>query len=450
MNTAYYHMYILYILPLYWISALSINMHTLNFTANILNNDITSAYKVMSGKTITPQHFAHIKSLKEQNNWSLHNLALYLVSLPIVREHLRIEWLPIKFAQPAGLPIQQVNQELVTPRASIAYTDEEIIGTYRVMTGHPITPADFELCKKYRPILPRFLLILDDTIANLEVPPLHTIDTFPIKLRNDMTIFGYKSDRFIAEALAQQGIWEPYMEKLMRKLIKPGDTVIDIGANIGYFTAVFAECVGKNGSVIAFEPLPPLAQLIERCKMFNTLPQITVYPYALSDRTENMLIKINPISPGVSHSVDAATAQECERKIPDTIATVKAISLDAILKTSLQRLDFIKIDVEGMEDLVFKGAEQHIRKFLPIIVWEFSPHLYAKRKVSAEQLLQYFEQMGYVFGIVPDLAPLPNPLNTIRLRPLSSRQIINALSQRQLQQLDLVMCHKERAYDVSK
>jgi FkbM family methyltransferase len=159
--------------------------------------------------------------------------------------------------------------------------------------------------------------------------------------------------------------WPIYGEKAIRRAVKAGDTVFDIGAHVGVYTTLFSHLVGEGGKVYAFEPnlevLPALRRTVEE------LGNVALYPYALSDESRRAVLVI-PGDPsmaslsdwfgqnhGHTHTVD------CEMRRLDDLVEAGTLPLP----------DFIKCDVEGAELLVFKGGEKSLnRRDAPVILFE--------------------------------------------------------------------------------
>lgn len=138
---------------------------------------------------------------------------------------------------------------------------------------------------------------------------------------------------------------------LVLHLINKGDVVVDVGANIGDSTGPFLERVGDQGKVFAFEPHPEaFACLVKNC------PQASCYQVALSHETVVYPFQ-RKANVGASH-----ICQNAEDR-------VQAVTLDSF---KLEKCDAIKVDCEGFEAHVLKGARRTIRDYKPIIVMEIN------------------------------------------------------------------------------
>jgi len=153
--------------------------------------------------------------------------------------------------------------------------------------------------------------------------------------------------------------YELETQNAFRKLIKPGMTVFDIGANSGYFTLLMADLVGKTGRVYSFEPYPPIFKLLKTNVETNNLDQVRLFPIALSDKRGEVPLSINPVNDG-GHSLGTF------KNNPDLIGwdteklkeIVHTETVDEFMvDQGIGSVDVIKIDVEGAETLVFAGAK---------------------------------------------------------------------------------------------
>jgi FkbM family methyltransferase len=149
--------------------------------------------------------------------------------------------------------------------------------------------------------------------------------------------------------------------------VKPGDVVIDGGANIGLFSVAAASAAGKQGRIYAFEPVPKNAELVERCAQLNK--NITLCRYALSDITGNIQFTMSDgLSAGafIDKVKDGDSLNEEKRIHNLHTLTVKSITLDDFAKRNkLRRVDFIKADIEGAERFMLAGAAHVLKKFEP-------------------------------------------------------------------------------------
>lgn len=196
---------------------------------------------------------------------------------------------------------------------------------------------------------------------------------FAMKIYKDVKlIFNFEMEYHLAY---QQflGIYQSRVIQILNKYLKKGDVFIDVGANIGYITAIGAGFVGKRGKVYSFEPVPKCFELLSRNKRLNKDYNITINKCALGSNTERTNIKISSHNLGwntmVPHFMKETDIQE--------VAEVNVIRLDDYIeRNKINKVSFIKIDVEGYEFEVLQGLTNFFRSNqngLPILLVEVVP-----------------------------------------------------------------------------
>jgi len=140
--------------------------------------------------------------------------------------------------------------------------------------------------------------------------------------------------------------------------IKEGDLVIDAGANIGLFSILASQKVGRTGKIFAFEPIEQTRELLARNILNNRVNNIHFVPFALGSRNTDLeLIKSDNLG---------ESSFFCKGNFPKI--KVKQTTLDNFVREKqLKKVDFIKADIEGMERDLIRGAKETIIKFKPKI-----------------------------------------------------------------------------------
>jgi FkbM family methyltransferase len=182
-------------------------------------------------------------------------------------------------------------------------------------------------------------------------------------------LFGYEIELSLTDHIQRNiylGTYEPYDSALVRSHLKPGMTVIDVGANIGYYSLMAAAEVGSNGRVISFEPNPELGQQLQQTIRKNRIANLTLEPAGVSDVAgwANLFV---PKETG--NNTATMIANEGGRPVP-----VPIVTLDEYLEQhQIYQVDFLKIDVEGFEPKVIQGGCSAIRaKRIKAIFCEFN------------------------------------------------------------------------------
>lgn len=190
------------------------------------------------------------------------------------------------------------------------------------------------------------------------------------------------------------GVWENDLSRILKKYLQPGDVFLDIGANIGYHSLFVAAHLRDTGRVYAFEPLPRLAKQIESSIQSNGFSNVTVCNFGLAENNDDdRTIYIRDENTGGSSLFRYDHLENVRIK---GLEKIKLRTLDSFLDSP--RVALIKIDVEGYEFEVLKGAANVIAKTRPIIIVEFSPVFYSQQGgTKAEEILAFLECIGYKF-----------------------------------------------------
>ncbi|MCS4434556.1 FkbM family methyltransferase [Aquiflexum sp. XJ19-10] len=160
-----------------------------------------------------------------------------------------------------------------------------------------------------------------------------------------------KYDKGIERKLYFTGSYEKGLLRILDKLVKPGNIVVDAGANIGLISIFCALRAGQNGLVLSFEPHPETYPILKKNIAVNGISQIDAYNKALGSTSGTAKIYSN-----LQINRGAASMVEFQEDSPSF--DVEVVSLDSVLKQHLiSNLDLLKIDVEGFEMEVLKGAK---------------------------------------------------------------------------------------------
>ena len=201
-----------------------------------------------------------------------------------------------------------------------------------------------------------------------------------------------QGDNYLEQEIIKTGVWERQTSAVFKEIIQPGMVIVDIGANIGYFSFLSAILSGPTGSVHAFEPCPEYRKRMLNSLECNCFDQIRVMPYALSDKKQQR----NLYKGLASARMEKWThADPVFNKIHDVIV-VDCMTLDDYSSQNLSRLDVLKIDVDGHEVNVVNGGRNTIEKYKPVIVIELYEPALNDAGTSVTELLDIFEELNYV------------------------------------------------------
>lgn len=164
----------------------------------------------------------------------------------------------------------------------------------------------------------------------------------------------------------RSGTFIPHNEpeiKVIGDTVHQGDWVVDVGANIGHYTCRLAECVGRSGRVIAFEPIPETFSLLASNVLTHGRNNVTLLNAAASDRVSVAAMQLPKFSSGLSNYYRAALAETGDY-------SVLCVPIDTL---GLPRVALIKIDAEGHDLAVLNGASQLIERDRPVLIVECTP-----------------------------------------------------------------------------
>ena len=156
----------------------------------------------------------------------------------------------------------------------------------------------------------------------------------------------------------------------LKNILQEGDVVIDLGANLGYYSKLFSRLTGKNGKVYAVEPIKPILNVLR--KNTKNRENIKILPYALGTENKDIFLgndtksKTGYIASGSNFVLDPNTTKKNNAEVEFKAKMRKGSEVFQYLK----KLDFMKIDVEGYETVIIPELEDIVLKFKPIILME--------------------------------------------------------------------------------
>jgi FkbM family methyltransferase len=184
--------------------------------------------------------------------------------------------------------------------------------------------------------------------------------------------------------------YKPLETSILRKMIRSGDTVIDIGANIGDDTLNMARLVGNEGHVYAFEPEPKNFMLLKKNINANKYENISAEKLAISDQNRNKKLYMSE-----NNMADHRLYDSNDHR---SFIEVKTIKLDSYFKNKNINIDFIKIDIQGSEMKAFLGMSDLLKTSkYPNILTEFWPFGLNSCGSGPKAFLSYLHNIGYRF-----------------------------------------------------
>lgn len=215
-----------------------------------------------------------------------------------------------------------------------------------------------------------------------------------LKLRDGVVVWAPLSD-MQAALLYVYGTTEFYGTSLFRALLQSGDTVVDVGANLGEYSLLSAKRVGPTGRVLAFEPHPVNYQRLSRSVITNRSNNVMLFPLALSDATGfAYLDKLETANSGLARVVTEVK--------DEPVVEVQCETLDAIVERErISQVDVLKVDVEGSEPAVLSGAKRLLTRDKPLVFFEVND-LHASDRGFTAPSIEILLNLGYdLYGVEP-------------------------------------------------
>lgn len=206
--------------------------------------------------------------------------------------------------------------------------------------------------------------------------------------------------------------WHEKEHSALAPYVRPGDTVVDVGANIGFMAALFHELVGEEGRVYAFEPSPRVFRKLERVIEVNNLS--TVRPVNAGCGREPSTETLYQVS---DSSGNASLVPIEGQRRPDGSEGVRLVCLDDFMRSRGERVDVLKIDTEGYESVVLEGAQEILERDRPVVYIELSQDY----EGSSRESIRMLRERGYRFEPEPDLAHAHNGDNYLAIHAHSPR-----------------------------
>lgn len=222
------------------------------------------------------------------------------------------------------------------------------------------------------------------------------------------------------------GAFECGTARTLRKLAHPGATVLDVGANIGAHTLFLAQAVGPTGRIFAFEPTDMAYTKLVKNIALNPSLSASIFPI--------QALCVSPMGQGLgptyaswrllghpgAHPLHGGYQCDSSRAV--------CLTIDAfVVESDIQKIDLIKIDVDGSETFVLEGSRRTIERHKPTLVLECSPYAHVEHGSSFDSMLDLLEELGYRLFCERTGRPLPIERDKL-LRKIPQRGSINVIA----------------------
>lgn len=211
-------------------------------------------------------------------------------------------------------------------------------------------------------------------------------------------LFWLDEKGYVDQCIIKSGIFEEKSTQATKQLIKKDHIVLDVGANIGYYSVLFSRLVGQKGRVLCFEPTKYYGKVLKMNLEANNVDNVEVFEFGLSDKSQQLEIQIGGSSASLHNPGNIPSG---------TNELIKLTTLDDFMEEHrLQKIDFIKVDIDGHEPLFFKGAWKTLDKYDPIILLEVSHLHYYEAGFTAWDFFDTLKNKGYRIYHEDDLAEI--------------------------------------------
>jgi FkbM family methyltransferase len=245
------------------------------------------------------------------------------------------------------------------------------------------------------------------------------------------------------------GCYEPNEFYLLSNWLKPGMTVLDVGANDGVYALFAARFVGEQGCVIAFEPSDREFDRLNANIELNQLKSIQPFKIGLADSPGERILKL---------AIDAHAGQNTlgtfvypgvreERLQPITMQTLDTF----IQEQAIQQIDVIKVDIEGTEFAFLQGAKQTLETHHPLILIELLEDALAAQNTSSLEVVTFLKSLGYQIFIISQFTGLPIKVdrelglspNIVAAHPARSWQFLTDADQTTQREIELEQADRQ-------
>jgi FkbM family methyltransferase len=247
------------------------------------------------------------------------------------------------------------------------------------------------------PIVWRFVPFVQRKFKSLSGEPISRV----VKTRHGFKMNVNLGD-FIGRHIFLHGEYEDYVTRVFYKLLQPGDVVLDVGANIGYFTLLSASIVGKSGRVISFEASPQIFTYLSSNLSLNESENVESFCAAVGDKNG----QVEFFEADDSH-LGLSSLRHLDNNNSKRIM-IDMIELNCFAE-NFPKVQLVKVDVEGGEMRVFQGMQKILERDNPFLVFEVTDVMLKELGSSKNELLNWLSDRSYkIFQISNNtICPIP-------------------------------------------
>ncbi len=255
-------------------------------------------------------------------------------------------------------------------------------------------------------------------------------DNICTKIKNGYKIVLPKRDRHLGWDIRFSGIWSPSETILLEKMLKKGQTVIEVGANYGFFTLLMSKIIGDQGKIVSFEANPLVFNNLKNSILLNKITNVELHNKGLSDREFNSFIVWDNKNIGAGYILDEKEAQNFD-VLKTLHEKVKVSTLSKEFHHNL-KVDFLTMDIEGYEFFVLKGADDIINNNHDILIkMEWCPSHLIRAGETVEHFIEYLEEKKFKVYEIDHYSGSVSPIQSQHLKSIEfgnillSRHVLN-------------------------
>lgn len=205
-------------------------------------------------------------------------------------------------------------------------------------------------------------------------------------------MFVMPEDAVLGREICETGDYETNVSGVFRRMLKPGMRVLDIGANVGFYSLLSASLIGEEGRVWALEPSPRNAAFLLASLQLNGFKNVELIQAAASYKWEVLSF--------FADSTNGVTETRVASDPASLGQTVQALPASAIVPAG-ERMDIVKMDIEGAEGKALLGIFDLLKEHKPAVFAEFSPtNMPARSGMTGEEFLDLFYLLGYKLALL--------------------------------------------------
>lgn len=226
------------------------------------------------------------------------------------------------------------------------------------------------------------------------------------RISGNGSLMWYFRNSAIGRSLFYNGYFENDEIVILKRFVKKLDTVIDIGANIGYHTIMLSDLVGAGGEVYSVEPYSKNYEILKKNIILNKLRNVYADKLCIGEKDGEIGIRIYD-----DYAFNSILNINRIKKL-DIKEKTRMLTLDKFVDDrNIRKLDFIKMDVEGYEYMILKGAEKTLSKYKPLILCEIYDENIRPLNISVSDVIGILLKYKYsCFGIYPRAKLIPEKL----------------------------------------